>query len=162
LVEGLGVLSLVSLAAAALFVIASYQDLRHRSIPDFIPVAVASAALVKWAILGEWAPALWAAAIAGIVFAVTAVMFARGWIGGGDVKLAAATLFLLGAPAAPSFLLGMAIVGGVIAAAMLVWRATRRDKAVPDAAPVTVPYGVAIGVAALVMLALEARDGWTA
>jgi prepilin peptidase CpaA len=162
--KGLTVLLLVSAAAAIVLLIASYHDLRHRSIPNTMPIAVASAALVKWLVIAQFAPALWAAAAAAMVFAATALLFARGWLGGGDVKLAAAVVFFLGAPATAQFLLLMALIGGVLALAMLAGqrrpRAAATDAAasIPAVAP-TIPYGVAIAAAGIAMMVLDWRGG---
>lgn len=157
------VLFLVSAAATVVFLIASYHDLRHRSIPNFIPIAIAAAAVAKWLAVGEWAAALWALAAAAAVFAVTALLFAQGWIGGGDVKLVGAAVFLLGAPAAPRFLLLMALIGGVIAVAMLLGlgrRAVARTAPDTPRSRPTIPYGVAIAAAAIVTMALQSRALW--
>lgn len=158
-------LVLVSATASIVFLIACYYDIRHRSIPNTLPAAVAGAAVVKWLVIAQLAAALWAVAAALLVFGVTAVLFTQGWIGGGDVKLAAAAVFLLGASAAPQFLLLMALLGGVIAVGMLIVtvRVRGRSRAAPVAAPAeppTLPYGVAIAAAAIVMIALDGRGPW--
>jgi prepilin peptidase CpaA len=162
-----GVLVLVSVAATIAFLIASYFDIRHRTIPNSLPVAVAGAGVVKWLMIAHLAAALWAVAAALLVFGVTAILFTQGWIGGGDVKLAAASVFFLGAPAAPQFLLLMALFGGVIALGMLIGvgyaRRSSRAKAasiVAPAEPPTLPYGVAIAAAAIATVALDGRGLW--
>jgi prepilin peptidase CpaA len=150
-------LLLVSAAATIVLLIASYQDLRHRIIPDAVPVVIAVLAAVKWAAIGLLSPALWAVAAAVAIFALAAFAFARGWMGGGDVKLMAAVAFLLGAPAAPRFLLVMALIGGALAVVMLALRPRR-----PAGEPPSVPYGVAIALGAIASLAFEWQAGWTA
>jgi len=148
-------LFLVGVAATIVFAIACYQDIRHRSIPNTLPAVLAGVAVVKWAAIGEWGPALWALAAAAIVLLVTGFMFYQGWLGGGDVKLLTAAVLLLGAPDTPALLLGMALIGGVLSLAMLLWRATQAGMPKP-----TVPYGVAIAVASIAILALEWRGVW--
>lgn len=150
-------LLLVSVAATIVFLIASYQDIRHRSIPNTLPAVIAGVGVVKWFVIGEVAPALWALVAAAAVLVVTALMFAQGWLGGGDVKLLTAAVFLIGAANLPALLLAMALIGGVLAAAMLAWRHGAGARA--ETAP-TVPYGVAIALAAIAILALDGRGVW--
>lgn len=148
-------LLVICAAASVLFLIASYHDIRHRSIPNALPLAVTGAAALKWAAIGQLEPALWAVGVAAIVLVVTALCFRQGWIGGGDVKLMAAAVLFLGAPATVQFLLLMAVIGGIMAVVLLVLR--RRVAPRP-----TIPYGVAIAAAAIVMMALDRSGLWTA
>ena len=59
---------------------------------------------------------------AATVLAVTFVFFARGWIGGGDAKLAAATALWLGFDHLMAYLLYASIFGGVLTLAMIRFR----------------------------------------
>jgi prepilin peptidase CpaA len=61
-------------------------------------------------------------AVAGIVLLLTFALFAAGWIGGGDAKLAAVTVLWLGADNILAYLLLMALVGGVFAIGVALWR----------------------------------------
>ena len=158
-------LLLVYVAASIVFLIACYQDIRHRTIPNFLPAAVAVVAVVRWFVLGQLGSALWAVGAAMIVLAVTSFMFVQGWVGGGDVKLLVASVFLLGAAATPAFLLGMALIGGVLALISF----ARMMPGPPVAADensrfgmvrtYSVPYGVAIALSAIMILALDYRGG---
>jgi prepilin peptidase CpaA len=58
-----------------------------------------------------------------LVLAVTFTLFAFGLIGGGDAKLAAATALWLGPEATLAFLIYTMLIGGVLATAMLAFRA---------------------------------------
>ena len=58
------------------------------------------------------------------VLAVTFVFFARGWIGGGDAKLAAATALWLGFDHLMPYLLYASLLGGVLTFAMIRFRLT--------------------------------------
>jgi prepilin peptidase CpaA len=93
------------------------------------------------------------------VLAVTFVFFARGWIGGGDAKLAAATALWLGFDHLMPYLLYASIFGGVLTLAMIRFRlmplpamlaeqewAKRLHR--PDGG---VPYGIALAAAALMI-----------
>jgi prepilin peptidase CpaA len=142
----------IGAAASILLLIACYDDVRHRRIHDWLPIVVVLLALLKWLAAGQVAPAISAAAAAGFVFAFSALLFCQGWVGGGDVKLAGATVFLLGAPKALPLLLLTAIIGGIMAIGVL---CSLRQSGVRPA----LPYGVAIASAAIALIALD-RHGW--
>ena len=137
---------LIAAAASILLLIACYHDVRHRRIQNWLPLAITLVASVKWLAAGELVPALSAAGAAGFVLAFAALLYCQGWIGGGDVKLLSATVFLLGAPAALPLLLLTAMIGGIMAVAVLCH--LRGD------AP-GLPYGVAIATAAIALMALD-------
>lgn len=85
------------------------------------------------------------------------VCFARGWIGGGDAKLAAATALWLGADYAPAYLINVALFGGVLTLLILqlravllpIWLMKQPWIARLHAKETGVPYGVAMAAAAL-------------
>jgi prepilin peptidase CpaA len=117
---------------------------------SFVPAALLTPLPVDWA---------WHLGAAALVFAGGALCFALGWLGGGDVKLAAAVALWLG-PATPQFLLVMAIAGGAVTLAILVARRLAMGVAVmrggmglPRLLTVGegVPYGLAIAGGGLVM-----------
>ncbi len=62
------------------------------------------------------------AGAAAAVLSVTFVFFARGWIGGGDAKLAAATALWLGFDHLLAYLLYASIFGGILTLAMIRFR----------------------------------------
>jgi prepilin peptidase CpaA len=94
------------------------------------------------------------------VLGVTFVLFALGWIGGGDAKLAAVTVLWIGPELTPDYLLYTAVFGALFALALLVFRrmplfpflkgyewSTRLH------APTTgIPYGVPMAFASLLVL----------
>ncbi len=99
------------------------------------------------------------AAAGGVVLAVTFAFFLRGWVGGGDAKLAAATALWLGWTHLLDYLLYASLLGGVLTLALLEFRkfsmpallvgkiwAERLHK--PGGG---VPYGIALAIAALVV-----------
>jgi prepilin peptidase CpaA len=93
------------------------------------------------------------------VLAVTFIFFARGWIGGGDAKLAAATALWLGFEELPNYLLFASIFGGILTLAILRFRVMPLPSflAGQDWAKrlhrmdTGVPYGIALAVAALMI-----------
>jgi prepilin peptidase CpaA len=96
---------------------------------------------------------------AAVVLLVAFICFARGWIGGGDAKLAAATALWLGFPHLIEYLLAASIFGGVLTLLIIGFRRFPLPPFLagqawldrlhrPDAG---VPYGIALAIAALVV-----------
>ncbi len=125
---------------------AAVADLRHFEIPDQWSIAIAALfAAFAFAALpfGAW----WPHPLAGaLVFLGGALLFARGWLGGGDVKLLAACAVWTGFAGLPQFLVGTAACGGLLALTMIVARrVSGPEPAYPGlAADGPLPYAVAI------------------
>ena len=93
------------------------------------------------------------------VLVVTFVFFARGWIGGGDAKLAAATALWLGFDHLMAYLLYASIFGGILTLAMIRFRLMPLPEALARQEWVKrlhrldggVPYGIALAAAALMI-----------
>ncbi len=101
-----------------------------------------------------------AAAVA--VFCLALGAFACGWMGGGDVKLMAATALWLGLPHLSAFLFWTSLLGGLLTLALLVYRYLPLADSLPARVSwashlhlrtTRVPYGVAIASAALLVFA---------
>src|SRR5277367_607341 len=107
-------LYLLSLAAGGIFLAAMQQDVMHRRIPNPLPLLVLIIAVARWLINGQLHEAVLALVVAVMVLTVSTLLFARGWLGGGDVKLLSATCLLVGALGTVPLLLDMALIGGVI------------------------------------------------
>lgn len=143
---------------ALLLVAAAVCDLRTREIPDAIPLALCLVGAGFAIASGGGAAALAASAMAAGVFAVGLALFRLGQLGGGDVKLMAATMFWLPPSHAPDFLVATAIAGGAIcltvAAArfLSVSRAEGFGPALAAARSATAPYGLAIAAGGLAAL----------
>lgn len=86
------------------------------------------------------------AAAPAIVFAIGLIIFARGWMGGGDIKLLTALAAWIGLAGLPLLLVGTALAGGVLATILLISRRLNADphgpRLIHPGAPV--PYAVAI------------------
>jgi prepilin peptidase CpaA len=136
-------------ALACLLVSAGLQDVASREIANWKNAAIALLAPLWWWSTGYalWPEVAAQVAFAGIVLAIFAFAFARGWMGGGDVKMIAA--LALWFPLLPMIwlLTVMSLVGGAITLAMVIERAVKRSEEPPE-----VPYGVAIAIAALLSL----------
>lgn len=147
---------LIAVAALACVAGAAIADLRHFEIPDGWSIAVA-ALFIASAVIAPSPEPWWAHAAAGAtVFAAGALLFSRGWLGGGDVKLLAACAVWSGFAGLPSLLLGTAFAGGMLALVAVIGRRLARDATYPGlrrGGPL--PYAVAIlGGAALLATAL--------
>lgn len=136
-------LFLAPLAVAAAF------DLGQLRIPNWVNLALALLFLpALW--LGPREVSLLAHAGTGaLVLAAGLLMFAAGWLGGGDVKLAAACALWLGpGPQLAEFALWTALAGGVLVAWLGLGRAAARLGLVllPPALRrgAVIPYGAAM------------------
>ena len=93
------------------------------------------------------------------VLAVTFLFFTRGWIGGGDAKLAAATALWLGFDHLLDYLLYASIFGGVLTLAMIRFRLMPLPDSWEQQEWIKrlhrldggVPYGIALAAAALLI-----------
>ena len=139
-------LVIVAALLGVLLVIAAVFDLRERIIPNRLNLAIALLAPLAWwaQSLALWPDIALQIGVAALIFALFIGLFAIGGIGGGDVKMIGALALWIDAGLIVDLLMIMALVGGVIAGGMLIYRKMRKttDKA-------EVPYGVAIAIAGL-------------
>ena len=148
---------------AGLFAFAAYGDVRIRRIPNELAIAVAALGLIQLILGGDLGAALHSLTAAAAVLAAGFLLFWRGYVGGGDVKLAAAAVLLVGYHGLSGFLLAMGLCGLVVTLAILAaHRMTNRTAAAPQIVannpPLprrTVPYGVAIAAAGILSLVLQ-------
>jgi prepilin peptidase CpaA len=135
-----GVFVLLLLAAAA-------WDVTTYRIPNWLCLLVAVAGLALTLPLdGAWLPRL---ASFAVVAPVVLVLYALKGMGGGDVKLLAATALWIPFPTLPTFILALAVAGGAQALVFIVLRRLRRTAA-PSAAPRRrMPYALSIAAAGL-------------
>ena len=98
--------------------------------------------------------------LAGItVLAITFTLFAIGWIGGGDAKLAAATSIWMGFGHLLEYVLISTLLGGLLTLAMLSMRQYPWPMAIDSVPWIArlyrldkgIPYGIALGFAGLVL-----------
>ncbi len=127
-----------------LLLIATIHDLRSRTIPDWIALALLiwGVALTTWGAPGTSWNGLASGALLGFVLA--AVVFWLGGIGGGDVKLIAALGAVLGPMALLSVLFWMAIAGGLLAVVAKL-RGQRDLAYVPAIAAGLLVYAIRVG-----------------
>nr|WP_037530840.1 prepilin peptidase [Sphingomonas sp. RIT328] len=132
----------------ALLVAAGIEDARTREIANVKNAAIALLAPLWWWALGlGWAEVGVQLLVAAIVFSLFVGAFARGWMGGGDVKMIGALALWLPLGGLLQMLMVMSVLGGAITIAMMIERRWQRRIG-----QVEVPYGVAIAAAALLAL----------
>jgi prepilin peptidase CpaA len=101
---------------------------------------------------------LWHLACGAAMLIVTFGLFARGWIGGGDAKLAAATAIWLGFDHLGDYALSASALGGLLTVSIIglrnglcrafSWHANRSPAAEPGTG---IPYGIALASAGLLL-----------
>ena len=135
---------------AVILVVAEVIDVRTFTISNRLNVVVALLAPVFWWSVGLplWPDAAILFAVAVGVFALLSIAFFAGMMGGGDVKLAAAVALWFSPAVTLRFLVFMSIAGGLLTLVILVIHKVRSKEGRPE-----VPYGVAIAIGALAILA---------
>ena len=135
--------ALIALLAVAL-VAAALGDWRSRTIPNWLNAAIALLAIPFWWSVGLplWPDVALQIAVAAGVFAIFALAFHFGAMGGGDVKMVAALALWLPAMAVIKLLLIMSVAGGVLTLAMLIPHRIAKSAGQPE-----IPYGIAIAFA---------------
>ena len=126
---------------AAALVAAALIHWRSRTIPNRLNAAIALLAIPFWWATGLslWPDVAIQVAMALTLFALFALAYRFGAMGGGDVKLVAALALWLPPGATLRLLVIMSIAGGLLTLAMLI----RHRIARPDGA-LEIPYGIAI------------------
>ena len=91
---------------------AAVHDIAFRTVPNWIPAALLLAGGLIRGLNGTLVPGL---AVASLMFLGAVFCWRRGWLGGGDVKLLAATTLVVPPALAISLLLDVALAGGILA-----------------------------------------------
>ena len=135
---------------ALILVVAAVVDVRTYIISNRLNLAVALLAPLYWwsEALPLWPTIAIHVAVAAGVFALLAIAFTIGMMGGGDVKLAAALALWFSPASTLRFLVFMSIAGGLVTFVVIAVHRLRSREGKPE-----VPYGVAIAIGALVILA---------
>jgi len=144
------VITILPVLLGVLLLIAAWGDWRTRTIPETINAGIALLAPAWW-----WATnlSLWPGipiqfALAGIIFALGAGLFALGAMGGGDVKLLTALALWLPPIPLLTMLVIMSLAGGVLTLGMLIAHKIRKSQD-----ELEIPYGIAIALGGLVIFA---------
>ena len=120
---------------------AAIGDWRTRTIPNWLNGAIALLAIpFWWSIgLGLWPGVALQIGLGIAVFALFAIAFRFGAMGGGDVKMAAALALWLPFAGVVKLLAIMSIAGGILTLAMLAAHRMAKAAGQPE-----IPYGIAI------------------
>jgi prepilin peptidase CpaA len=131
---------------ALLLVAACWFDIKDRTIPNGLNLAIALLAPLFWWSIGLafWPDAAIQVGVAAAVFGLFAVAFAMGAMGGGDVKLIAAVALWLPFQAVILLIFIMSIAGGVLTLALYL-----RHRLARHTAKLEIPYGLAIAFGGL-------------
>jgi prepilin peptidase CpaA len=167
---GQGAQTIIVVLAMGAFIAAAYVDVRRRRIPNALSYMIGSLGLLRILLMGDPVTGGWTLAAAAGVLVVAFMFFWGGTFGGGDAKLLTGAVLLIGYHDLFGFLFLMSLFGGVLALAILVGdrliprlRRVRQPATVPDANAAaaqravwpTVPYGVAISAAGMIILVLQ-------
>jgi prepilin peptidase CpaA len=130
----------IALLAAALL-LAAVGDWRSREIPNWLNAGIALLAIPFWwsTGLGLWPGVALQLALGIGVFALFAIAFRFGAMGGGDVKMAAALALWLPFTGVVKLLVIMSVAGGVLTLIMLAAHRLTKAAGQPE-----IPYGIAI------------------
>ena len=162
--------TVIVVMAMGAFLAAAYVDVQRRRIPNALSYLIGSLGLLRMLLADDPVTAGWTLAAAAGVLVVAFMFFWGGTFGGGDAKLLTAAVLLIGYHDLFGFIFLMSLFGGVLALAILVGdrliprlrRAMERaESSDPSAAAArryvwpTVPYGVAISGAGMIILVLQ-------
>ena len=144
----------------ALMIAAAFSDLFTMTIPNRIAIGLTGAFFVFAFALQLPLETVGFHVLAGMaMLVVTFAMFARGWMGGGDAKLAAATALWMGWENLADYLLLSTILGGALTLLILYLRgwplpgllhAQKWIVRLHDS-KTGIPYGIALAIAGLAM-----------
>jgi prepilin peptidase CpaA len=145
----------VTIALCLLLMLAAVVDIWKLRIPNLFPIAILLL-FPLWVYHAGWTPTLWQNAVLMLVtFFGGALIFSRGWLGGGDVKLLAATALWFDFKGAAALFLFVAIGGALLSVVFILLRRIVPARLTSEGnipslkARGPIPYGVAIAGGAL-------------
>jgi Flp pilus assembly protein protease CpaA len=162
--------TVIVVLAMGAFLGAAYVDVRRRRIPNALSYMIGSLGLLRILLADDPMTAGWTLAAAAGVLVVAFMFFWGGTFGGGDAKLLTGAVLLIGYRDLFDFIVLTSLFGAVLAVAILIGdrliprlRRVRQPAALPDATATaaqrhvwpTVPYGVAISAAGMIILVLQ-------
>jgi len=109
----------LTIAAAGLLLVAAARDIMTRTVPNWMPLALAAVGATLAAANARLA---WGLGFGLIIFVLCVVCWKRGWMGGADVKLLGAAAIAIGPSDAETFLVAVSLFGGLLALVYLAGR----------------------------------------
>ena len=141
-------LEILTICAFALFLAAAVSDLGWRRIPNALCAGIAGIGVLRLGVTqADWGNVAADLGAATAILLLGALVFVRGWLGGGDVKLSAAAALWVGAANVALFLTTMALADGVLA---IIWAGRRAYSPPVDEEAAALPYGLAIAAGGIV------------
>jgi prepilin peptidase CpaA len=140
----------LAIAALACLVAAAIADIRAYEIPDGLSIALLATA-IGYGVLTPGFGWLSHGAAVLLMFGIGLLLFARGWMGGGDVKLLVAIAGWTGLSGLVGQLTAVALAGGMLALVLIIARrvlAGRPAKTLPKLFRPDAPLPYAIAIAA--------------
>ncbi len=144
----------------ACLIAAAAYDVSSFRIPNWIPLTLA-AMYLPTALIAELTVVdiAWALALMLGFLVVGMAMFAMRWFGGGDAKLLAAAAPWVGLSHAFDYIIGVALIGGLLVLALMMFRkmplpsvAAERDWILRlHSSEEGIPYGVALAAAGVIL-----------
>jgi prepilin peptidase CpaA len=141
-----------------LMIVPITSDLLSMKIPNWIPATLIAGnlAISLWLRL-SWTDVALNVSCGAAVLILSGVLFERGWIGGGDAKLASATAVWIGWGSILDYGIAAAIIGGLLALVILASRAAALPRVLAAQGWIArlhdsktgVPYGIALAAAGL-------------
>jgi prepilin peptidase CpaA len=163
--------TIVAAVAVSILLTIAYSDIRTRRIPNALAAVIAILGLARMALADDGVTAVQTLVTSTAVLAVAFLLFSRGVFGGGDAKLMGAMTLLVGFHNLFDFLLLTSVCGSAVALAVLardrfhpprrhtsqqMLKLSTMDHLGHSGPPrPTVPYGVAIAGAGIVILILK-------
>src|SRR5690348_18395735 len=98
-----------------IFAAVAYGDIRTRRIPNQLILAILALAAFRIALAGDAIAGVYTLAASAALFVATFLLFWRGLLGGGDVKLLVVTGLLIGYHNLFEFLFVMSVSGALVA-----------------------------------------------
>jgi len=145
----------LALCLILILVAAAIEDCWRLQISDAFPLSVALGAAIAVLLAGVHWPLWQNFAMMGAMLGLGTLLFARGAMGGGDVKLLAALALWFGPLGGLRMLVAVAIVGGVEAIVvtllrLLPWPDAQRQQLALIRRGEPLPYGMAIAIGGII------------